>query len=52
MPSAEVKTFAVDVNPAVVTKLADCGASQAIGLVSDAELFLCTLADALTHQDA
>jgi lysine-ketoglutarate reductase/saccharopine dehydrogenase-like protein (TIGR00300 family) len=50
--SAQVKTFAVDINPAVVTKLADRGTSQAIGLVTDAELFLRTLADALTRQDA
>lgn len=37
---AWVKTVAVDINPAVVTKLADRGTFQAIGLVTDAELFL------------
>lgn len=37
---AAVKTVAVDINPAVVTKLADRGSWQAIGLVTDAELFL------------
>jgi hypothetical protein len=33
----------VDINPAVVTKLADRGTFQAIGLVTDAELFLRSL---------
>lgn len=37
---AHVKTVAVDINPAVVTKLADRGSWQAVGLVTDAELFL------------
>ncbi len=37
---AEVKTVIVDINPAVVTKLADRGTFQAVGLVTDAELFL------------
>lgn len=37
---ASVKTVAVDINPAVVTKLADRGSWQAVGLVTDAELFL------------
>ena len=40
MLPAAVKTICVDINPAVVTKLADRGTSQAIGLVTDAELFL------------
>jgi lysine-ketoglutarate reductase/saccharopine dehydrogenase-like protein (TIGR00300 family) len=40
MLPAWVKTVAVDINPAVVTKLADRGTFQAIGLVTDAELFL------------
>lgn len=39
MPSW-VKTVCVDINPAVVTKLADRGSSQAIGIVSDVGLFL------------
>lgn len=44
---ASVKTVAVDINPAVVTKLADRGSWQAIGLVTDAELFLRELTLAL-----
>ncbi len=39
MPSW-VKTICIDINPAVVTKLADRGSSQAIGIVSDVGLFL------------
>src|SRR5579872_315949 len=45
---ASVRTFVVDINPAVVTKLADRGSFQAAGLVTDAELFLRELAEALT----
>jgi lysine-ketoglutarate reductase/saccharopine dehydrogenase-like protein (TIGR00300 family) len=37
---ATVKTVCVDINPAVVTKLADRGTFQAIGLVTDVEPFL------------
>jgi lysine-ketoglutarate reductase/saccharopine dehydrogenase-like protein (TIGR00300 family) len=37
---ATVKTICVDINPAVVTKLADRGSFQAIGIVTDAEPFL------------
>lgn len=44
---ASVLTVAVDINPAVVTKLADRGTTQALGLVTDAELFLNVLADTL-----
>ncbi|HYF50254.1 MAG TPA: TIGR00300 family protein [Planctomycetota bacterium] len=43
MLSASVKTICVDINPAVVTKLSDRGTFHAIGLVTDAELFLRTL---------
>lgn len=43
MLPAAVKTICVDINPAVVTKLADRGTFQAMGLVTDAELFLRTL---------
>ena len=39
-----VKTICVDINPAVVTKLADRGTFQAIGIVSDVEWFLKELA--------
>ena len=38
----------VDINPAVVTKLADRGSSQTIGLVTDVGLFLHQLAKRLT----
>jgi lysine-ketoglutarate reductase/saccharopine dehydrogenase-like protein (TIGR00300 family) len=41
---ARVKTICVDINPAVVTKLADRGTFQAIGIVSDVEWFLKELA--------
>ena len=44
---ATVKTVVVDINPAVVTKLADRGSWQAVGLVTDAELFLRELSSAL-----
>ncbi len=44
---ASVKVVAVDMNPSVVTKLADRGTFQALGLVTDAELFLRELAEAL-----
>jgi lysine-ketoglutarate reductase/saccharopine dehydrogenase-like protein (TIGR00300 family) len=37
---ATVHTVVVDINPSVVTKLADRGTTQAIGLVTDTELFL------------
>ncbi|MFO1011205.1 MAG: TIGR00300 family protein [Planctomycetota bacterium] len=45
---ATVKTVVVDINPAVVTKLADRGSWQAVGLVTDAELFLRELCLALS----
>ena len=38
----------VDINPAVVTKLADRGSSQTIGLVTDVGLFLHQLAKQLS----
>jgi lysine-ketoglutarate reductase/saccharopine dehydrogenase-like protein (TIGR00300 family) len=47
MLPATVRTVCVDINPAVVTKLADRGTSQAVGLVTDAELFLRSLANEL-----
>ena len=43
-----VKLVCVDINPAVVTKLADRGSSQTIGVVTDVGLFLRQLASALT----
>jgi lysine-ketoglutarate reductase/saccharopine dehydrogenase-like protein (TIGR00300 family) len=45
---AKVRTVVVDINPAVVTKLADRGSFQAAGLVTDAELFLRELLEALS----
>ena len=47
MLPAHVRTVVVDINPATVTKLADRGSWQAIGLVTDAELFLRELVLAL-----
>lgn len=47
MLPASTKVVAVDINPAVVTKLADRGTFQALGLVTDAELFMRELAEAL-----
>ena len=42
-----VKMVCVDINPAVVTKLADRGSSQTIGIVTDVGLFLHRLAQKL-----
>jgi lysine-ketoglutarate reductase/saccharopine dehydrogenase-like protein (TIGR00300 family) len=42
-----VKMVCVDINPAVVTKLADRGSSQTIGIVTDVGLFLHRLAQRL-----
>jgi lysine-ketoglutarate reductase/saccharopine dehydrogenase-like protein (TIGR00300 family) len=44
---AGVETFCVDINQAVVTKLADRGSHQAHGIVTDVGPFLGQLADAL-----
>lgn len=38
--SAEIKSVCVDINPATITKLADRGTAQSVGLVTDVELFL------------
>jgi lysine-ketoglutarate reductase/saccharopine dehydrogenase-like protein (TIGR00300 family) len=46
LPSS-VKMVCVDINPAVVTKLADRGSSQTIGIVTDVGLFLHRLAHRL-----
>lgn len=46
LPST-VRTICVDINPAVVTKLADRGTTQALGLVTDVGLFLHLLAQEL-----
>ncbi len=45
-----VKTVCVDINPSVVTKLADRGSHQAIGCVTDVGLFLHVLADELAKR--
>jgi lysine-ketoglutarate reductase/saccharopine dehydrogenase-like protein (TIGR00300 family) len=45
---AAVRTVVVDINPSVVTKLADRGSFQAAGLITDAELFLRELVEALS----
>ena len=42
-----VKMVCIDINPAVVTKLADRGSSQTLGIVTDVGLFLNRLAAAL-----
>jgi lysine-ketoglutarate reductase/saccharopine dehydrogenase-like protein (TIGR00300 family) len=47
MLPAWVPVVCVDINPAVVTKLADRGSSQTIGLVTDVGLFLHQLAEQL-----
>ena len=47
MLPAWVPLVCVDINPAVVTKLADRGSSQTIGIVTDVGLFLRQLASAL-----
>jgi lysine-ketoglutarate reductase/saccharopine dehydrogenase-like protein (TIGR00300 family) len=44
---AGVETFCVDINQAVVTKLADRGSHQAIGIVTDVGLFVHSLAEHL-----
>jgi lysine-ketoglutarate reductase/saccharopine dehydrogenase-like protein (TIGR00300 family) len=47
MLPAWVRVIAVDINPAVMTKLADRGSAQAVGLVTDVGLFLHHLAGQL-----
>lgn len=42
-----VRTVCIDINPAVVTKLADRGSAQAVGIVTDVGLFLNLLANNL-----
>jgi lysine-ketoglutarate reductase/saccharopine dehydrogenase-like protein (TIGR00300 family) len=52
MLPAWVRMVCVDINPAVVTKLADRGSSQTIGLVTDVGLFLHRLVQNLHDQEA
>jgi hypothetical protein len=49
MLPASTTTVCVDINPAVVTKLADRGSFQTVGVVTDVGLFLETLADELAR---
>ncbi|WP_165073932.1 ornithine cyclodeaminase, nickel-pincer nucleotide-dependent [Paludisphaera rhizosphaerae] len=49
---AWVKVVCVDINPATVTKLADRGSFQTIGIVTDVEPFLRSLAAELTTERA
>lgn len=44
MLPSRVRTICVDINPSVVTKLADRGSAQAVGIVTDVGLFLNLLA--------
>jgi hypothetical protein len=44
---AWVKVACVDINPATVTKLADRGSVQTVGIVTDAEPFLRALSQEL-----
>jgi lysine-ketoglutarate reductase/saccharopine dehydrogenase-like protein (TIGR00300 family) len=44
---ADVETYCVDINQAVVTKLADRGSHQALGIVTDVGLFLSRLVEQL-----
>ena len=48
MLPAGVETYCVDINQAVVTKLADRGSHQALGIVTDIGLFLRDLVEHLT----
>ena len=48
---AWVKVACVDINPATVTKLADRGSIQTVGVVTDAEPFLRSLVHELEHGD-
>ncbi|MHB1342115.1 MAG: ornithine cyclodeaminase, nickel-pincer nucleotide-dependent [Coriobacteriia bacterium] len=50
MLPASTTTVCVDINPAVVTKLADRGSFQTIGIVTDVGLFLEQLANELTSE--
>jgi lysine-ketoglutarate reductase/saccharopine dehydrogenase-like protein (TIGR00300 family) len=51
MTPAGVKLVCVDINPAVVTKLADRGSVESIGVVTDVGLFLSLLEEQLQRLD-
>ena len=46
-----VRVVCVDINPAVVTKLADRGSTQTVGVVTDVGLFLHRLAERLRQPE-
>jgi len=50
MTPAGVKLICVDINPAVVTKLADRGSQESVGIVTDVGLFLRLLTDKLREE--
>lgn len=47
---AATRAVCVDINPAVVTRVADRGSSQTLGLVTDVESFLRELGEALARE--
>jgi len=51
MTPAGVKLICVDINPAVVTKLADRGSLESVGVVTDVGLFLSLLVQQLHRLD-
>jgi len=52
MTPAGVKLVCVDINPAVVTKLADRGSVESVGVVTDVGLFLGLLEQQLRKLDS
>jgi hypothetical protein len=51
MTPAGVKLVCVDINPAVITKLADRGSVESVGVVTDVGLFLNRLVQQLARLD-
>jgi hypothetical protein len=51
MTPAGVRLICVDINPAVVTKLADRGSVESTGIVTDVGLFLNLLAQRLRMKE-
>jgi hypothetical protein len=51
MLSARVKSICIDINPSTVTKLADRGSAQVMGVVTDIGAFLPVLYECL-HEDS
>jgi hypothetical protein len=49
---AGIKLVCVDINPAVVTKLADRGSLESVGVVTDVGLFLSLLVQRLARLEA